>query len=74
MEDSTTTPFDFAVRNDVDRFHLARDVLDPLPALGASADFVSQTIRDKLVAHKRYIAEHGADMPEIQNWRWRNSG
>lgn len=69
-EGTTTTPFDMTVMNDLDRFHLAADVIDRVPSLGASGAYVKQAIRDKLIEHKRYIAEHGEDMPEIQNWKW----
>jgi xylulose-5-phosphate/fructose-6-phosphate phosphoketolase len=69
-EGSTTTPFDMVVRNDLDRFHLVADVIDRVPKLGVAADYARQAIRDKLVEHKRYVAEHGVDMPEIRNWRW----
>jgi xylulose-5-phosphate/fructose-6-phosphate phosphoketolase len=69
-EGSTTTPFDMAVRNDIDRFHLAGDVIDRVPKLGARAAYVVQAIRDKLIEHKRYIAEHGVDLPEVREWRW----
>jgi xylulose-5-phosphate/fructose-6-phosphate phosphoketolase len=72
-EGSTTTPFDMAVRNDIDRFHLVLDVIDRVPKLGASAVYVKQEMRERLIEHKRFIAEHGADMPEIQDWRWRNA-
>ena len=33
-EGTTTTPFDMVVRNDLDRFHLASDVIDRVPELG----------------------------------------
>ena len=31
-EGTTTTPFDMAVLNDLDRFHLAGDVMDRCPS------------------------------------------
>jgi xylulose-5-phosphate/fructose-6-phosphate phosphoketolase len=69
-EGTTTTPFDMAVRNDLDRFHLVEDVIDRLPQLGSRAAYAKQAIRDRLIEHRQYITEHGDDMPEIVNWRW----
>jgi xylulose-5-phosphate/fructose-6-phosphate phosphoketolase len=69
-EGTTSTPFDQVVMNGLDRFHLVLNAIDRLPQLGSSAAHVKQAIRDKLVEHKRYIAEHGEDMPEIRNWQW----
>ena len=69
-EGTITTPFDMAVLNDMDRFHLAGDAIDRLPQLGASAAYVKQMLSDRLTEHRRYIREHGQDMPAIRNWRW----
>jgi xylulose-5-phosphate/fructose-6-phosphate phosphoketolase len=73
-EGTTTTPFDMAVLNDIDRFHLVSDVIDRVPKLGSRAAYVKQAIRDKLIEHKRYIAEYGEDMPEIRTWTWSRNG
>src|SRR2546427_5107267 len=69
-EGTTTTPFDMVVRNDLDRFHLAIDVIDRVPSLGSVAAYAKQTFRDKLVEHQAYIREHGDDLPEVRDWRW----
>jgi xylulose-5-phosphate/fructose-6-phosphate phosphoketolase len=69
-EGTITTPFDMRVQNDVDRFHLVMDVIIRLPQLGNRGAYLIQMMNDKLVAHKQYIKEYGADLPEISNWKW----
>ena len=69
-EGTTTTPFDMVVMNDLDRFHLAIDVIERVPQLGSSAAYVKQMLQDKLIEHKHYVAEHGVDMPEVLDWHW----
>ena len=69
-EGTTTTPFDMCVLNEIDRFHLAGDVIDRVPFLGSHAAYAKQAIRDALIDHKTYIRQHGEDMPQILNWRW----
>ena len=69
-EGTTTTPFDMAVLNELDRFHLALDVLGRVPGLGEHAERARQIFRDKLDEHKSYIVEQGEDMPEIRDWSW----
>jgi xylulose-5-phosphate/fructose-6-phosphate phosphoketolase len=69
-EGATTTPFDMVVLNELDRFHLARAVINRVPALGPGAATLEQLIESKLIDHKRYIRQHGEDMPEIRNWKW----
>ena len=69
-EGTTTTPFDMAVLNHIDRFSLVADVIDRVAKLGPVAAYAKQTLRDRLIEHKQYIHEHGEDMPEIRDWRW----
>jgi xylulose-5-phosphate/fructose-6-phosphate phosphoketolase len=69
-EGTITTPFDMAVLNELDRFHLAGDAIDRLPQLQARSGHIKQALRDKLIEHRGYINEHGVDMPEILGWRW----
>jgi xylulose-5-phosphate/fructose-6-phosphate phosphoketolase len=69
-EGTTTTPFDMTVLNDLDRFHLAADVIDRVPRLQRVGAHFKQFLRDKLTDHKEYIVEYGDDMPEIKNWKW----
>ena len=69
-EGTTTTPFDMVVRNDLDRFHLAMDVVERVPSLSKERAYVRQMIESKLIDHRHYITEHGDDMPEVKNWKW----
>ena len=69
-EGTTTTPFDMCVHNDLDRFHLVKDVIDRVPQLGARSAYVQQAVRDALIDHKEYIYEHGEDAPQISGWTW----
>ena len=70
-EGTTTTPFDMCVLNDLDRYHLAIDVIDRVPSLGYRAAHLKQTLRDKLTAHSLYIRENGEDLPEVRDWKWK---
>jgi xylulose-5-phosphate/fructose-6-phosphate phosphoketolase len=69
-EGTTTTPFDMTVLNDLDRYHLASDVVDRVPRLQKVGAHFKQYLRNQLVKHKQYIEQYGDDMPEIKNWTW----
>jgi xylulose-5-phosphate/fructose-6-phosphate phosphoketolase len=68
-EGTTTTPFDMVFLNDMDRYHLAADVIERV-GLGSAAAYAKQAIRDKRIEHKAYIRKHGEDIPEIRQWKW----
>jgi len=69
-EGTTTTPFDMTVLNDLDRYHLAGDVVDRVPRLERAGAHFKQYLRNQLVEHRQYICEYGDDMPEIRDWKW----
>jgi xylulose-5-phosphate/fructose-6-phosphate phosphoketolase len=69
-EGTTTTPFDMVVRNDLDRYHLAEDVIDRLPNLPGNVAYIKQDLREKLIDHKQYVTTYGDDLPEVKEWRW----
>jgi xylulose-5-phosphate/fructose-6-phosphate phosphoketolase len=69
-EGTTTTPFDMTVLNDLDRFHLAGDVIDRVPGLAARSVKEKRLLHDTLIEHKLYVTRYGDDMPEIRDWRW----
>jgi len=71
-EGTTTTPFDMTVLNDLDRFHLAGDVVDRVERLRNTGAHFKQFLRDKLIEHRNYVNKHGEDMPEIRDWKWPN--
>jgi len=69
-EGTTTTPFDMAMLNDIDRFHLVMDVIDRVPSLGSKAAHVRQQMVDRRLHARQYTRDHGQDPPEIVNWIW----
>lgn len=69
-EGTITTPFDMRVQNNLDRFHLVADAVKLIPGLGNRGAALVQQMKDKLVEHKLYIRAYGADLPEVENWKW----
>jgi xylulose-5-phosphate/fructose-6-phosphate phosphoketolase len=69
-EGTTTTPFDMAVLNHLDRFHLVEAVISRVAKLADVAAYATQHVRDMLMDHKEYIHKYGEDMPEIREWKW----
>jgi xylulose-5-phosphate/fructose-6-phosphate phosphoketolase len=70
-EGTTTTPFDMVALNDLDRYHLAIDVIDRVPRLSSVGAYAKQEFRERLIDHRQYIQRVGDDPPEIKDWTWR---
>ena len=69
-EGTTTTPFDMTVLNRMDRFRLALDVIQRVTGLANVADRAAQRYKEAIDRHKRYVSEHGEDLPEVKDWTW----
>ncbi|MBU0981591.1 phosphoketolase family protein [Patescibacteria group bacterium] len=73
-EGSTTTPFDMAIRNKVDRYHLAMDLIERGAKRNARVakkmSEVLQILENKISDHHNYICEFGDDPPEIKGAKW----
>jgi xylulose-5-phosphate/fructose-6-phosphate phosphoketolase len=66
------TPLDLAIRNQIDRFSLAMDVIDRVPALRVAGAHVKQKLRDMQIDCQNYAYENGIDKPEVDQWTWPN--
>jgi xylulose-5-phosphate/fructose-6-phosphate phosphoketolase len=69
-EGATTTPFDMAVINNLDRYQLALDVVERVPRLHDQLQTARSRYWSTMERHKLYLIEHGQDMPEVLNWQW----
>lgn len=81
-EGTTTTPFNMMVMNKTSRFHLTIDAIQRVMASNsdltknktfrAKAKKLIIDCEKKLREHTKYILKYGKDMPEIENWKWKN--
>lgn len=67
-EGTTTTPFDMAMLNGIDRFQLALDVLDRVPGLRERHSLLRQSLQDRRIRAREHTRQHGEDPEEIRNW------
>ncbi|MBJ7470309.1 MAG: phosphoketolase family protein [Solirubrobacteraceae bacterium] len=69
-EGTTTTPFDMAMLNDLDRFQLAIDAAQRTGGDPAKVDaFVTRMLAERERA-RTYTREFGEDAPDIARWTW----
>jgi xylulose-5-phosphate/fructose-6-phosphate phosphoketolase len=64
------TPLDLAIQNRIDRFSLAIDVIDRVPALRVAGAHAKEQLRNMQIDCQHYAYEHGIDKPEIEQWKW----
>ena len=64
------TPLELAIRNQVDRFDLAIDVIDRVAKLQGPGAHVKEWLKDQIIESINYAYTEGIDKPEIRNWKW----
>ncbi len=67
---SINTPLELAIQNEIDRFSLAIDAIDRIPALKVAGAHVKERLRDRQIECRNYAYEHGVDLPEVDQWTW----
>jgi xylulose-5-phosphate/fructose-6-phosphate phosphoketolase len=64
------TPLELAMRNEIDRYSLAIDVINRVPGLLVAGAHVKEKLRDMQIECRNYAYENGIDPAEIREWRW----
>jgi xylulose-5-phosphate/fructose-6-phosphate phosphoketolase len=67
---SINTPLELAIRNEIDRFSLAIDVIDRVASLQAIGAHAKEKLRDMQIECSEYAYQHGVDKPEFSDWQW----
>ena len=68
------TPLELAIRNQVDRFNLAIDVIDRVPRMQARGAHLKEWLKGQIIESINYAYAEGIDKPEIRNWKWPSAG
>jgi phosphoketolase len=61
---------DLAIRNQIDRFSVAMDVIDRVARLQIAGARIKGKLRNMQIDAQDYAYEHGVDKPEIDQWTW----
>ncbi|MGA8618188.1 MAG: hypothetical protein WB660_06655 [Candidatus Sulfotelmatobacter sp.] len=64
------TPLELAIRNQVDRFSLAIDVIDRVPGLATRGAHAKDRLKNQIVESINFAYAEGIDGPEIRDWKW----
>jgi xylulose-5-phosphate/fructose-6-phosphate phosphoketolase len=64
------TPLELAIRNQVDRFNLAIDVIDRVPRMQGPGAHLKEWLKAQIIESIDYADTEGIDKPEIRNWKW----
>jgi xylulose-5-phosphate/fructose-6-phosphate phosphoketolase len=58
------------VLNELDRYHLAKDAVQAIPAYAQKGAYFANRMDDMVAKHNQFIRDEGTDLPEVENWNW----
>src|ERR1700686_1588569 len=64
------TPFELAIRNQIDRFSIAIDAIDRVDSLKVAGAHAKGKFKNKQITCLNYAYENAIDAPEILKWKW----
>jgi xylulose-5-phosphate/fructose-6-phosphate phosphoketolase len=64
------TPLELAIRNQIDRFNLAIDVIDRVPKIRITGAHVKEWLKNQIIENSNHAYEYGIDKPEFTDWKW----
>jgi len=66
------TPLELAIRNQVDRFNLAIDVIDRVEKLHGPGAQLKEWLKGQTIESINFACKEGLDKPEVRNWKWQS--
>src|SRR5271157_4765487 len=64
------TPMELAIENEIDRYSLARDVIDRVPRLQRIGAHAKEKFRNMQIECLNYAHQNGIDEPGVAAWVW----
>ena len=64
------TPMELAIENEIDRYSLARDVIDRVPRLQRVGAHAKEKFRNLQIECLNYAHQYGIDEPNVAAWTW----
>ena len=64
------TPMELAIRNQVDRYNLAIDVIDRVPLLETRGAHTKDWLKNQIIQSVNYAYTYGVDSTETSGWKW----
>jgi xylulose-5-phosphate/fructose-6-phosphate phosphoketolase len=64
------TPLELAIRNQIDRFDIAIDVIDRVPRLQGQGTHLKEWLKRQIIESINYAYAEGIDKPDITGWTW----